>query len=72
MQESLVPSEGVDEGSAASTAESSADHDERGVLGPAPRGRPERETDPAPSADLETAESDQAPRTGQQLSGGEG
>lgn len=72
MSASLVPSEGVDEGSAASTAESSAGHEGAGVLGPAPKGSPERETDPAPGEILETAESVRAPRTGQQLAAGEG
>ncbi len=72
MSASLVPSEGVDEGSAASTAESSAGHDASGVVGPPPHGSPERESDPAPGATLETAESLKAPRTGQQLAAGEG
>ncbi len=72
MSASLVPSEGVDEGSAAGATESAAGHDAAGVLGPPPHGRPARESDPAPGEDLETAESREAPRTGQQLEEGEG
>ncbi len=77
MSDSLVPSEGVDEGSAAGATESAAGretagHAAAGVLGPLPHGRPARESDPAPGEDLETAEAREAPWTGQQLAEGEG
>ena len=69
----LVTSEGVDEGSAASTVEG-ADSGAAATLGDPPAG-PASESDPAPPVDIESGES-QAARdaigTGQQVQVGEG
>jgi hypothetical protein len=68
----LITSEGVDEGSADSTAE--APRPEGDVLGPPPHGRPTREQDPAGPEDLESPDIRAAEQwqTGQQLAEGEG
>ena len=75
----LVPMEGVDEGSAAQTAEGT-DLEQRAtdgtdVVGEPPRGAPEDESQAAGPVDMESAESraardEQGP--GQQLQEGEG
>lgn len=78
----LVPSEGVDEGSAAQTAEGTASSDleertgpDTDVLGEAPRGAPADEAQAAGPVDMES-DASRATRdergTGQQLQEGEG
>ncbi len=71
----LVPSEGVDEGSAASAVEGPHGPEGDAVLGAPPHGRPGGESDPAGPVDAESAEArtaraERAP--GQQLQEGEG
>jgi hypothetical protein len=72
----LVAPEGVDEGSAASTAESAGTGGEpSGVLGPSPRGGPEGEDTPRPPDDVETEQTRDeraAAGPGQQVEAGEG
>lgn len=77
--ESLVAAEGVDEGSADSTAEgtgtSAPDSGAGdGLLGEPPRGAPEDETQAAGPVDMESAQSreERGRAPGQQLSEGEG
>ena len=70
--EGLVAPEGVDEGSAASTGESAADHDDSGTLeGGRPGGSPDLAQQAAPD---EPSTSDVAAGggPGQELSAGEG
>ena len=71
--EDLVPTEGVDEGSAASTAEGAGTGGDD-ASGAAPRGGPAREEDPTGPLDVETddvrAARGDAP--GQELAQGEG
>ena len=72
---SLATAEGVDEGSAASTAESPAPEDRDGVLGEPPHGAPADDAQAAGPADMETSESRKAREElgpGQQLAEGEG
>lgn len=75
--EDLVTDEGVDEGSAASAAEST-DGDagpDPDVLGEPPHGAPVDETEAAGPVDMESAESREARAergSGQQLQAGEG
>ena len=72
---SLLTAEGVDEGSAASTAESGGPEDRDGVLGEPPRGAPADEAQAAGPVDMETAESRETREqlgSGQQLQEGEG
>ena len=72
----LVAPEGVDEGSADSTAEGPEDGgDPAGVLGAAPAGGPDDEDTPRPPDDMESEESRaarDAVGTGQQVQAGEG
>ena len=74
--DSLVPEEGVDEGSAASTAESAGPPPEGdGLLGEPPRGAPAAETQAAGPVDMESRQSRaerEAHGPGQQLEQGEG
>jgi hypothetical protein len=66
----LTAGEGVNEGSADSTAETAGN---TGALAAASTdGRPEGEDDPAPPLDMESAESRDAAGPGQQLEAGEG
>ena len=76
-QRGLVPSEGVDEGSAASTVEGLDDHLPPGedVLGEPPRGAPADDAQAAGPVDMESAQSREARDAagpGQQLQEGEG
>lgn len=76
----LATTEGVDEGSAASTAEgASSTEDLTGAtnpisraLGDPPRTDPESEATPAPPVGVETGEDGTARGPGQQLEAGEG
>jgi len=72
----LVPSEGVDEASAASTVESTSGDAPAGdgVLGEPPHGAPTDESEAAGPVDMETEESREARESapGQQLQEGEG
>jgi hypothetical protein len=72
----LVPSEGVDEGSAAETVEGLEERTGDGdVLGEAPRGVPEDEEQAAGPVDMEPAQARDARDergSGQQLQEGEG
>jgi len=74
----LATTEGIDEGSAASTAESSTE-ELTGVknpisraLGDPPRTEPESEATPAPPVDVDTGGGLGADGPGQQLEAGEG
>lgn len=72
---SLVAGEGVDEGSADSTAEGPDSGQQDGLLGEPPRGAPEDETQAAGPVDMESAQSREeraAAGPGQQLQEGEG
>ena len=75
-QGGLVPSEGVDEGSAASTAEGLEERTGDGdVLGEPPRGAPEDDAQAAGPVDMESEQSRSARAeqgSGQQLQEGEG
>ncbi len=74
-QGGLVPSEGVDEGSAASTAEEGPDRADDSVLGEPPRGAPADEAQAAAPVDAESAQSREARDAqgpGQQVQAGEG
>ena len=75
-QGGLVPSEGVDEGSAAETVEGLEERTGDGdVLGEAPRGAPADEAQAAGPVDMESAQSREARDalgSGQQLEEGEG
>ena len=75
-QAGLVPSEGVDEGSAAQTVEGLEERTGDGdVLGEAPRGAPADEAQAAGPVDMEPAqarEARDASGSGQQLQAGEG
>jgi hypothetical protein len=73
--EGLVPQEGVDEGSAATTGEGPHPPAGDGVLGPGAHGSPDGAQDGAGPVDMETGESRAARDergTGQQLAEGEG
>ena len=69
----LTTGEGVDEGSAASTAEG-AGTGSGGSIGSAPSAGVQTDSQPAPPADVDTAESRKASASdlGQQLEAGEG
>ena len=73
-QDSLVAPEGVDEGSADSTAEGPDSGERDGLLGEPPRGAPADDAQAAGPVDMEGEQSraarEQAP--GQQLQEGEG
>ena len=75
-QGGLVPSEGVDEGSAAQTAEGLEERTGDGdVLGEPPRGAPADEAQAAGPVDMEPAQAREARDalgSGQQLEEGEG
>lgn len=75
-QAGLVTSEGVDEGSAAGSVEGLEERTGDGdVLGEAPHGAPEDETQAAGPVDMESEESRTArdeQGSGQQLAAGEG
>ena len=75
-QGGLVPDEGVDEGSAAGTAEGLDERTGDGdVLGEPPRGAPEDEAQAAGPVDMESEQSRgarDAAGSGQQLQEGEG
>lgn len=74
-QDGLVPSEGVDEGSAASTVEDASSGDGADVLGEPPHGAPDDGAQDAGPVDVEDEQSRAARAQagpGQQLQAGEG
>ncbi len=70
--EGLVAPEGVDEGSAASTAENAAGHDDAGTVGGRGPGGPPDPAQPAPPDEPSTDDVEPGGGPGQEYSVGEG